>query len=60
MTDSYHFDRFDVPAIEFFTGFHVDYHQPSDEAGAIRYEELGRILEVMYSLTRHYASWREC
>ncbi len=55
LTDSYHFDRFDVPAIEFFTGFHSDYHQPSDEVGAIRYDELGRILEVMYLLTRHYA-----
>ena len=55
LTDSYHFDRFDVPAIEFLTGFHADYHQPSDEVDKIRFHELSQILEVMYSLTRHYA-----
>jgi hypothetical protein len=55
LTDSYHFDRFDVPAIHFFTGLHADYHQPSDEADKIRFEELGRILDIMYLLTQHYA-----
>jgi len=59
LTDSYHFDRFDVPAIEFFTGLHADYHQPSDEVGKIRFDELGRILEVMYALTRYYADGGE-
>jgi hypothetical protein len=53
--DSYHFARFDVPFIEFITEFHSDYHQPSDEVGLIRFEELGRILEVMFELTKHYA-----
>ena len=55
LSDSYHFDRFNVPAIHFFTGLHLDYHQPSDEPDGIRYEELGQILEIMYLLTRHYA-----
>ena len=54
LTDSYHFTRFDVPAIEFFTGMHVDYHQPSDSVEKIRYPELGRILAVMEGLTRRY------
>jgi hypothetical protein len=44
-----------VPAVHFFTGLHPDYHQPGDEVDAIRYEELGRILESMYRLARHYA-----
>jgi Zn-dependent M28 family amino/carboxypeptidase len=54
LTDSYHFTRFDVPAIEFFTGMHADYHQPSDSVEKIRYAELGRILAVMEGLTRRY------
>ena len=54
--DSYHIARFDNPFIEFFTGLHKDFHQPSDEADLIHYyEELGRILEVMYDLTDFYA-----
>ena len=53
--DSYHIAGFDNPFIEFFTGLRKDFHQPSDEADLIRYEELGRILEVMYDLTDFYA-----
>jgi hypothetical protein len=55
LIDSYHFTRFDVPAIEFFTGLHPDYHQPTDSAEKIRYAELGRILAVMEGLARRYA-----
>ncbi len=53
--DSYHFARFDVPFVHFFTDLHEDYHQPSDEAERIRYEELGRILATMHELTRYFA-----
>ncbi len=53
--DSYHFARFDVPVIQFMTEFHSDYHQPSDETDLIRFEELGRIVEVMFGLTNDYA-----
>ena len=53
--DSYHFARFNIPFIQFMTEFHEDYHQPSDEVSKIRFEELGRILEVMYELTNYYA-----
>ena len=53
--DSYHFARFDAPFIEFFTGLHKDYHQPSDEVQFIRFEDLSRILDVMYELTDYYA-----
>lgn len=55
LVDSYHFARFDVPAIEFFTGLHKDYHQPSDEADLIHYDELSRIMEVITEVTREYA-----
>lgn len=53
--DSYHFAHFDIPFVEFFTDFHPDYHQPTDEIQHIRFEELARILKVMYELTNYYA-----
>ena len=55
LIDSYHFLRFNVPAVFFFTGVHPDYHQPSDTAAKIRYNELARILELATDVTRWYA-----
>jgi len=55
LVDSYHFARFDIPFIQFMTEFHGDYHQPSDEVKFIRFEELGKIFEVMYELADYYA-----
>jgi len=55
LIDSYHFARLDVPFIQFMTEFHGDYHQPSDEIKFIRFEELGKIFEVMYELANYYA-----
>ncbi len=55
LIDSYHFLRFQVPAIFFFTGVHPDYHQPSDSADKIRYAELTRIVGLASDLTRRWA-----
>ena len=55
LTDCYHFLRLGVPAIEFFTGLHGDYHQPTDTADKIRYPEMARILEAVTELVRYYA-----
>jgi len=52
--DSYHFARFDVPFIFFFTSFHEDYHQPSDEVDKIRFGELTRVTDIVVELTRQY------
>jgi hypothetical protein len=59
LTDHYHFARFGVPGIEFVTGLHADYHQPSDEANAIRYDVLQRILEVRNRLIEKYVHCTE-
>jgi len=53
--DSYHFARLDVPAAELFTAMHADYHQPSDEAGKMRYDRLAAIVDVACRLVGHYA-----
>jgi hypothetical protein len=55
LTDAYHFARANVPYVFFFTGTHPDYHQPSDTADKVRYEELVRIVETASDLTRSYA-----
>ena len=54
-TDSYHFSRFDVPAVEFFTGLHDDYHGAGDDADKIRFAELASIITVMYDVAHAYA-----
>jgi hypothetical protein len=54
LTDVYHFSKAGVPGVEFFTGLHPDYHQPSDTADKIRYTEMARIVEMASELTRGY------
>ena len=55
LTDAYHFARANVPYAFFFTGTHPDYHQPSDTADKIAYEDLVRIVETAAEMTRSYA-----
>ena len=55
LTDVYHFAKSSVPGIEFFTGFHPDYHQPGDTAEKIRYPEMSRIVDIAFDLARAYA-----
>jgi hypothetical protein len=55
LIDSYHFLRFNVPAVFFFTGVHPDYHQPTDTADKIRYAEMARLVDLATALTRHLA-----
>jgi hypothetical protein len=55
LTDVYHFARFGVPGVEFFTGLHADYHQPGDTADKIHYEPMARIVEIAAALARSYA-----
>ncbi len=55
LTDAYHFARANVPYAFFFTGTHPDYHQPSDTADKIAYDDLGRIVETAADMARWYA-----
>ena len=42
-TDHYPFYRAGVPAVEFFSGYHADYHAPTDSAEKIAKEKLERV-----------------
>lgn len=59
LTDTYHFARAGVPSVHFFTGFHTDYHQPSDTVDKIRHAELARIVDVIGELARACADSSE-
>jgi len=54
-TDSYHFAKHDIPAINFFTALHEDYHQPSDEVEKVNFPGLGQIVDMLTELTEFYA-----
>ncbi len=43
-TDSYSFIRKGIPSLWFFTGYHSNYHKPSDEYGTLNYVGMERIL----------------
>jgi C-terminal processing protease CtpA/Prc len=51
-TDVANFNQAAVPALNFFTGSHVDYHRPTDTADKIDYEDLDRIVAFATDIVR--------
>jgi hypothetical protein len=47
-SDQFPFALRGIPAIWWFTGFHPDYHQPSDTADKIDYPKMEKILRLAY------------
>lgn len=48
-TDHYWFYKSGIPAVEFFSGYHADYHKPGDEAEKIvkpKLEKVGRFVAI--------------
>ena len=50
-SDHWCFLRVGIPSVFLFTGFHPDYHRPSDTADKINYEKMERILRLLYLST---------
>jgi Zn-dependent M28 family amino/carboxypeptidase len=48
-----------IPAFWWFTGFHPDYHHPSDTADKIDYAKMVRILHLAYASARQFADLAE-
>jgi len=46
--DQYPFLLHDVPAMWWFTGFHPDYHEPSDTADKLNYSKMTKILKLAF------------
>ena len=55
-SDHANFARQGVPIAFFFTGLHMDYHQPSDTPDKIHYEKLLRVSRYVYDLAFELAN----
>jgi hypothetical protein len=54
-SDQFPFALHGIPAIWWFTGFHPDYHQPTDTADKINYPKMEKILKLAY-----LSAWSFC
>ena len=55
-SDQFPFVLHDIPAFWWFTGFHPDYHHPSDTAEKIDYPKMAKILKLAYLSTWQFAN----
>lgn len=55
-SDQFPFVLRNVPAFWWFTGFHPDYHHPSDTADKIDYPKMAKILKLAYLSAWQFAS----
>lgn len=55
-SDQFPFLLRDVPAVWWFTGFHPDYHQPSDSVEKINFVKMEKILRLAYLTGWEFAS----
>jgi Zn-dependent M28 family amino/carboxypeptidase len=58
-SDQWPFLQRGVPAVLFTTGFHPDYHTPSDDPERIDYEKMERILRLVHRLSWNLAQQDE-
>jgi peptidase M28-like protein len=58
-SDQYNFGERGVPIAFFFTGFHPDYHRPTDTPDKINYPKMARILRMVYASAWDLAERRE-
>jgi hypothetical protein len=47
-SDQFPFIQREVPAVWWFTGFHPDYHQPTDTVEKINFDKMEKILKLAY------------
>lgn len=48
-SDQLNFGERDIPVAFFFTGFHPDYHQPTDTPDKINYPKMARVLRLVFA-----------
>ncbi len=52
-SDHFNFARNGIPIVFFFTGVHVDYHQPTDTVDKILFDRMAKIGKLVY-----YTGWK--
>src|ERR1700730_16243763 len=55
-SDQFPFALHDIPAIWWFTGFHPDYHQPTDIVEKINFAKMEKILRLAYLTGQEFAN----
>ena len=55
-SDQFPFALHDIPAIWWFTGFHPDYHQPTDSVEKINFAKMQKILRLAYLAGEQFAN----
>ena len=49
-SDHFNFARAGIPIAFFFTGFHADYHKPTDTVEKINFDKLARVARYVYDI----------
>ena len=52
-SDHYNFAKKGIPITFYFSGFHKDYHQPTDEVSKINFDKIANTARLVY-----LAAWR--
>lgn len=55
-SDQFPFALHDIPAIWWFTGFHPEYHQPTDSVEKINFTKMEKILRLAYLAGQEFAN----
>ena len=55
-TDSYNYAKSNIPFITYFTGWHQDYHKPTDEINKIDFSKMERITRLAFATSWHFAN----
>jgi hypothetical protein len=54
--DHYNYARYTIPAVAFSRGEHLDYHQVTDEAQYIDYDDMARVTRLVYDAALRIAN----
>lgn len=55
-SDNWNYNRYGIPTVSPITGYHIDYHQVSDEAQYINYDQMARIGRLLKDVTETLAN----
>ncbi|MBP6872269.1 MAG: M20/M25/M40 family metallo-hydrolase [Bacteroidales bacterium] len=58
-SDHYYFAKHGIPSVFYFTGFHEDYHEPTDTPDKILYTRMEQIVRAIFAVTWKLANGEE-
>ncbi|QGY43646.1 M28 family peptidase [Maribellus comscasis] len=56
-SDHYHFHKNDVPILNVATGYHADYHKPTDEVSKINFDKMKRVADFVFLVGYEVANY---